>query len=246
MADETINSGSVLNPEERGAAGSWTPQTPTANREYKDRLFKFVFGHNKAWLLDLYNALHRLDCSDPDIIEITTMEDVLYLSMKNDISFRIGNVMNFYESQSTLTLNMPMRFQFYFDRLYSLMVKNGRNADIYGSKLVRFPMARFICFYEGSQEIDDITHFRLNNAFADSYKGFVRDAEVSRARLDNEDLDPECIKVPDVIDNIEKQFYKESGGSAVVVMLNINRGHNEGLLKACKPLKEYSDLKYEK
>ena len=242
MADETINSGSVLSPAERSAAGSWTPQTPTVNREYKDRLFKFVFGRNKAWLLDLYNALHRLDYSDPDVIEMTTMEDVLYLSMKNDISFRIGNVMNFYESQSTVTSNMPMRFQFYFDRLYSLSVKNDRNSDIYGSKLVRFPMARFICFYEGAQEIDDITHFRLNDAFAASYEGFVRDAEVSRSRQSGAALDPEARKVSDDIDRTEEQFYKESGGSAMVIMLNINRGHNTGLLNACKPLKEYSDL----
>ncbi len=32
---------------------------PSIKREYKDRLFNFIFGseENKAWTLDLYNAL---------------------------------------------------------------------------------------------------------------------------------------------------------------------------------------------
>ena len=38
------------------------------NREYKDRLFNFVFGseENKAWTLDLYNAVNGSDYKDPD------------------------------------------------------------------------------------------------------------------------------------------------------------------------------------
>lgn len=49
--------------------------TGNANREYKDRLFRFVFGaeENKAYLLSLCNAVSGTDYTDVDDIEITTL-----------------------------------------------------------------------------------------------------------------------------------------------------------------------------
>ena len=63
--------------------------TGNANREYKDRLFRFVFGaeENKAYLLSLCNAVSGTDYTDVDDIEITTLSDAIYIKMKNDISF---------------------------------------------------------------------------------------------------------------------------------------------------------------
>ena len=47
------------------------------NREYKDRLFKFIF-KDKEKLLSLYNALNSSHYTNPEDIEITTLEDVIY------------------------------------------------------------------------------------------------------------------------------------------------------------------------
>ena len=60
------------------------------NREYKDRLFTFIFGkeQNKAWTLELYNAINHSHYTDPNEIEINTMADTVYMSMKNAVSFR--------------------------------------------------------------------------------------------------------------------------------------------------------------
>ncbi len=70
-------------------------------REYKDRLFKKVFGDtteaSKRWRLDLYNALNGTAYTDPDELKLTTIENVIYVTMKNDISFLIGSQMNLYE-----------------------------------------------------------------------------------------------------------------------------------------------------
>ncbi len=65
----------------------------TINREYKDRLFNFIFGRdeNKAWTLSLYNAVNGSDYADPSMIEFNTLEDALYLGMKNDTSFIISD-----------------------------------------------------------------------------------------------------------------------------------------------------------
>lgn len=65
-----------------------------ANRLYKDRLFKRIF-QDKKELLALYNAVNHSSYDNPDALEITTLEDVLYLSMKNDLSFLIGSDMNY-------------------------------------------------------------------------------------------------------------------------------------------------------
>lgn len=39
--------------------------------------------------------------TNPDELTITTIEDVVYMGMKNDLSFIIGDVMNLYEHQSS-------------------------------------------------------------------------------------------------------------------------------------------------
>ena len=68
------------------------------NREYKDRLFKAIFGRNteesKRWRLELYNALNGTSYTDPDALEVNTIENVIYITMRNDISFLVGSEMN--------------------------------------------------------------------------------------------------------------------------------------------------------
>lgn len=73
---------------------------PTLNREYKDSLFRLIFSEKKD-LLDLYNALNGTSYSDPEELEVNTLEDAVYISIKNDISFLVGGTLNLYEHQST-------------------------------------------------------------------------------------------------------------------------------------------------
>ena len=71
----------------------------TFNRQYQDRLFKAIFGReeHKDWLLSLYNALNGSSYTDPSDIEINTIEGIIYVTMKNDISFLIDSQLNLYE-----------------------------------------------------------------------------------------------------------------------------------------------------
>ena len=61
------------------------------NREYRDRLFKFIFGNpeHKEWTLSLYNAINGTNYTNPEDIQLTTLDDAVYMNMKNDISFLI-------------------------------------------------------------------------------------------------------------------------------------------------------------
>ena len=92
------------------------------NRENKDRLFRFIFGReeNKAWTLSLYNAINGTNYDDPNEIMVTTIEDALYMSMKNDLSILVRNFMNFYEQQSTYNPNEPLRFLIYAGMIFSM------------------------------------------------------------------------------------------------------------------------------
>ena len=87
------------------------------NRKYKDRLFRFIFS-DKGNLLQLYNAINDSHYNNPDDLVITTIDDVVYMGMKNDLSFIIDDIMSLYEHQSTHSPNLPLRGLFYFSAMY--------------------------------------------------------------------------------------------------------------------------------
>lgn len=137
------------------------------NTQYKDRLFKLIFQEKKD-LLELYNAVNHTSYNNPEDIEVNTMEDVIYMGMKNDISFVIHNVLNLYEHQSTLSPNFPLRGLFYFADIYRKIV--GRNGELYSSKQVKLPMPQFIVFYNGMANAPEKQNMYLHDAFANAAK----------------------------------------------------------------------------
>ena len=134
-----------------------------ANRKYKDRLFRFLF-QDKKDLLELYNAVNGSAYCDADELEIVTLEDVIYMKMKNDLSFIIANQLNLYEHQSTCSPNMPLRGLLYFSRQYEGLAAQ-RKQNMYGSKLIKLPTTEYIIFYNGKQEQADRGELFLSDAF---------------------------------------------------------------------------------
>ena len=69
------------------------------NRQYKDRLFKYIFGNpeKKEWALSLYNAMNGTNYTNPDELEFNTIGEAVYMGMKNDVSFLISSEMNLWE-----------------------------------------------------------------------------------------------------------------------------------------------------
>ncbi|MBR5760278.1 MAG: hypothetical protein IKX88_16960, partial [Thermoguttaceae bacterium] len=136
------------------------------NQEYRDRLFKFIFGNpeHKEWTLNLYNAVNGSNYTDKDAIEINTIDDVVYMKMKNDVSFLIDNTLNLYEQQSTYNPNMPLRFLIYSGMLYG---KYARQYDLhlYGPKLQSIPIPKCICFYNGKNEKEDRVTLKFTDGF---------------------------------------------------------------------------------
>ena len=134
------------------------------NRKYKDRLFRFVF-RDKKDLLELYNAINGTDYHNTEELEVNTLEDVLYLGMKNDMSFLLDTSMSLYEHQSTWNENMPLRGLLYFAELYQrYLEENGYRLTGTGRRLP-LPFPRYVVFYNGTKEEPDQTQLLLSDSF---------------------------------------------------------------------------------
>ena len=186
---------------------------PVGNPQYRDRLFQFIFGseENKAWTLSLYNAIRGTDYADPEAIRITTIREVMYLGMHNDVSFMISeNIrllpgeMNLFEQQSSYNPNMPLRMMQYASNLYEkYIVENKLNK--YGSGLISLPVPKLVVFYNGKADQPNDTILQLSDSF---------------------DVDPDVNADPDI--------------AVKVRMINVNYNGNTEVLNACRPLKEYA------
>ncbi|MBR4345089.1 MAG: hypothetical protein IKP88_20685 [Lachnospiraceae bacterium] len=137
-----------------------------ANRETKDRLFKFIFGNpeNKIWTLSLYNAINGTNYTNPDELVFNTIEDVVYMRMKNDMSFIVSFEMNLWEGQSSFNPNMPLRFLVYAGALYDKYTATSKY-NKFSSKLQSIPRPKCICFYNGKMEQPEKKILKLSDAY---------------------------------------------------------------------------------
>ena len=129
--------------------------------DYKDRLFRMIF-NEKEKLLELYNAMNRSDYTDASELQVVTLENAIYLSMKNDVAYVLHDELFLYEQQSTKNANMPLRCLFYASDTYSVLVKD---KNIYGTKMLPLPSPTFVVFYNGKQKMDEEGELKLSDAF---------------------------------------------------------------------------------
>lgn len=141
-------------------------ETNTANEtnvqlKYKDTIFRMLF-KEKENLLSLYNALNQTAYTDTDSLEITTLENAVYMNYRNDISFVFDLGLMLYEHQSTVNPNMPLR-----DLTYVTTVLQGRTRDknLYGSTLIKIPAPRFVVFYNGTESQPEQQVLKLSDAY---------------------------------------------------------------------------------
>ena len=144
-----------------------TETTQTQSKVY-DHLFIAIFGKNnersKRWRLELYNALNGTNYTNPDALELNTLENVIYIKMHNDVSFLIDSQMTLYEHQRTTNPNMPLRGFFYFAQLYQKYIDSKREL-IGTSTLIKIPNPNYIVFYNGDTGRDEDYELKLSDAF---------------------------------------------------------------------------------
>lgn len=135
------------------------------NRTYRSTVFIMLF-EEKENLLELYNAMSGKHYTDPELLEINTLENAIYMSIRNDVSFLMDGRLSLYEHQSTYSPNLPLRFLFYISNLYSGMTKED---NLYGTKKVQIPMPEFIIFYNGEEERPERETLKLSDLY--TFKG---------------------------------------------------------------------------
>ncbi len=137
------------------------------NRQYKDVLFRRLF-RDKQDLLNLYNALNNSTYQNSGELEVVTMEDVIFMKMKNDLSFIIGSHLNLYEHQSTWNPNMPLRGLLYFAQQFEGLL-GARGDNIYGRNCIELPTPEYIVFYHGNDLQSDSQILYLSDSFPEGH-----------------------------------------------------------------------------
>ena len=140
-------------------------ETGTVRRTYKDTVFRKIF-NNKENLLALYNALNGTHYNNPEDIEIITLDNALFLKMKNDIAFLVStDQICLVEHSSTVCLNYPLRSLLYLTKEYQAILKQ-RNQDILSYTQVKIPTPRCIVLYNGPAQRPEREVMKLSDAFA--------------------------------------------------------------------------------
>ena len=132
------------------------------NRNYKDTIFRMLFSDREN-LLSLYNAINGTSYENPEELEIVTLENAIYMGMKNDLAFIIDTNLFLYEHQSSFTPNMPLRNLFYISAEYQKLVNK---KSLYSSALQKIPAPNFIVFYNGMDKKED----RWENCLSEAYE----------------------------------------------------------------------------
>ena len=73
----------------------------TAKRSYKDGVWRMLMGIPKN-ALSVYNALNDTDYRNPNELTYNTLENAIFMNIKNDVSFIVGCYTSLYEHQATL------------------------------------------------------------------------------------------------------------------------------------------------
>ena len=137
-----------------------------SNRKYKDSVFVDLFSEDekaKENFLSLYNALHGTNLSMSCPIENIRLDQVLYMSFYNDVSYLVNNkIIVLAEHQSTINPNMPLRCLEYVSRLYETLFES---KEKYSRKLLKIPTPEFYVFYNGEEPYPCNKTLKLSDAF---------------------------------------------------------------------------------
>lgn len=172
-------------------------------KKYKDTVYRMIFGEpDKA--LSLYNSLNGTAYTDETMLEFNTLENAIYMGMKNDLSFLILNQMHLYEQQSTYTPNMPLRDLFYVADLLQVFVKD---KSLYGARQIKLPTPHFVVFYNGTDCFPERMELKLSDSFEVHSESPELELKVQILNINpgmNEELKAKCPTLKEYVIYVEK------------------------------------------
>lgn len=130
-------------------------------RNYKDTVFRMIFRKPRE-LLSLYNALNGTAHTDEGSLEVNTLENAVYMAVKNDVSMILDSEMNLYEQQSNFSPNMPLRDLIYIAKQ---LEKYCKDRTLYSGSPLKIPLPRFVVFYNGTVKQPERQILKLSDSF---------------------------------------------------------------------------------
>lgn len=133
------------------------------NSKYRDSVFRSYFDE-PIRLLSLCNAILDTNYTNPDELNINTLDGLFFDKQKNDISCTIDNhFLVLIEHQSTVNENMPFRCLSYVAELLNNLIK--KKNKLYNKRLITFPKPKFFVLYDGDKYEPLLKKMRLSDAF---------------------------------------------------------------------------------
>ena len=200
-------------------------------RSYKDRLFRMVFREKKE-LLGLYNAVNGTSYTDPEALTVVTLENAIYMNMKNDLAVVMDFYMDLYEHQSTYNPNIPLRNLHYVAK--ELRSWSG-GRTIYGRQLVRIPTPRFFVFYNGRDMQPERQVLKLSDAFINPEEDPALELKVVMLNINlgrNKELMEQCHTLLEYAQFVDRlRTYEKSMGREEAVKHTVDTCIREGILR---------------
>ena len=200
-------------------------------RSYKDRLFRMVFREKKE-LLGLYNAVNGTSYTDPEALTVVTLENAIYMNMKNDLAVVMDFYMDLYEHQSTYNPNIPLRNLHYVAKELRSW-SNGRT--IYGRQLVKIPTPRFFVFYNGRDMQPERQVLKLSDAFMNPEKDPALELKVVMLNINlgrNKELMEQCHTLLEYAQFVDRlRTCEKSMGREEAVKHTVDTCIREGILR---------------
>ena len=189
--------------------------------------------HQKKELLELYNALNDSDYSNEEELTIVTLENAVYMSMKNDLAFVLDMRLHMYEHQSTHNPNIPLRDLFYVSQEYQVLVDK---KTLYGSRAIKIPAPRFVVFYNGTVKQPERQWMKLSDLYELPEENPMLELQVLVLNINkgnNEELTEKCRTLKEYMLYIEKiRYYTDIEKKSLqeAVEISVDECIREGIL----------------
>ena len=162
------------------------------------------------------------------------MENAIYISMKNDLSFILDCKLTLYEHQSTPNPNMPLRDLFYVSKQYEKMVST---KTLYSTRSVTIPAPHFVVFYNGTDKQPERKILKLSELYQISEAEPMLELQVLMLNINdgnNEELKESCQVLKEYmqyVNRVRMYIQRDSLNLSDAVELAVTECIREGILE---------------
>ena len=118
-------------------------------------------------------------------VEISTLNNIFYQGVKNDVSFKIEDrFVVFLEHQTSISENLPMRMLLYASKGYEFSVDKKK---LHKVKLIKVPTPEFYVLYNGEKNAPKERILKLLDAFTEVGKPLALELKVKFININLEE-----------------------------------------------------------